>query len=254
MAVTRAGPGFVALGHDASGPMAWFSPDGIAWETATLPLNMPRFTSSDDFAFWEGLVARDGRLVAAGNAWLEVGHLERPLFWTSVDGTTWGDVQLDEVTNLAVDGPLSQVRGLASGRSGIVAVGSRSLDDAAVWVSADGLSWHSAPPGQAAFVSPFPDGFTWGGIRAVAAGPGGYVAVGGDGQCGGGECPSAETAIWTSTDGESWERVPSATVFQTSEGRGWVSAWDVVAWGSRFAAVGEWDAHDAVWISALPEE
>ena len=84
--------------------------------------------------------------------------------------------------------------------------------------------------------------------------------VGGDGVCGSGQnCPSAEAAVWTSTDGESWVRVPTGPVFQVTDPRdpernGGASAWLVVPWGSRFAAAGEYDDVMAIWISESPKE
>lgn len=250
-AVSPGGPGVVALGTDLAGPAAWFSTDGVVWELAQVP-PIPSFAAGD-YAVWGDVVSIGDRIVAGGVAELSGRGVasEQYLLWTSEDGRTWTEVSPDEVVLPGA----SVITGLAVGTSGIVMVGRGPLiDEPAVWFSADGRSWHRAPPEQEGFGSRFRNGFAWGGLRAVAAGPGGYVAVGGDGQCGGGDCPSAEAAVWTSTDGETWARVPTDAVFQTSEGQGWVGAWDVVAWGSRFAMTGEWDAHSAVWVSTLGEE
>ena len=145
--------------------------------------------------------------------------------------------------------------GLAAGESGLVAVGTDGVSfpnpesSAAVWTSQDGVSWirvqGRALRGQGEQA-----------INGVAFGETGFVAAGweftGD--------PSALTfnrdaAVWTSPDGESWERVadpegvfggPSHEVVVDDRGRGserfvvpsFQGMWDVAAGGPGFVAVG----------------
>ena len=131
---------------------------------------------------------------------------------------------------------------VASGE-GWAAVGSTSPDgvdaEGAVWRSSDGFAWATVPgeglggPGDQRLLD-------------VAAGPGGLVAVGHDGE---------SAAVWTSVGGEAWERVAheeavfggagdqrlEAVASVPGEGGGWVAV------GSDGGA-GEGDA--AVWTSA----
>jgi hypothetical protein len=194
------------------------------------------------------------------------------ILWTSTDGIKWTVVALDP----EVFAPLSWIRSLASSPKGLVAVGwhnevvevpggGYAVTEPAAWASPDGLRWHRAPADQDAFVSRYqadaaqtPGGLTGfsaeGGLVSVAAGSGGFVAVGGDGAArDSGCCPAAEAAVWTSIDGVSWVRVPTGPVFQISpeemgRDRG-VRAWIVVAWGSRFIAAGQSGDDLAIWIS-----
>jgi hypothetical protein len=272
--VIAGGPGLVAVGRSPFGPSAWFSTDGMHWQRAEVPLvpaNAARESELRDVA------VVGGRLVAAGSLALESGDdgvRTEMILWTSTDGMQWTEVALDP----GVFAPTSEVRSLASSPNGLVAVGwhhevvevpggGYAVIEPAAWTSPDGLRWHRAPADQDAFVSRYrveapasPQrahlaGFTTeGGLVSVAAGSGGYVAVGGDGAAGdSGCCPAAEAAVWTSVDGVSWVRVPTEPVFQISpeemaRDRG-VRAWVVVAWGSRFIAAGQHGDDFAIWIS-----
>ena len=57
----------------------------------------------------------------------------------------------------------------------------------------------------------------------------------------------------TSVDGETWTRVPSEPVFRVDEPKEPDNAtgaemYQVVRWGSGYAAVGSYDGEAAVWI------
>ncbi|HSH23418.1 MAG TPA: hypothetical protein VK975_05075 [Acidimicrobiales bacterium] len=112
-----------------------------------------------------------------------------------------------------------------AGGEGWLAVGSMAGEggeaDGAVWRSPDGLEWATVPatglagPGEQRLLD-------------VAAGPAGIVAVGHEGE---------SAAVWTSTDGGGWERVPhdegifggqgaqqvQAVAAEPGEGGGWVA-------------------------------
>lgn len=159
--------------------------------------------------------------------------------WTSRDGRSWTDVPLQP--DVFPTG--SFIRQLTSGPSGFVIVG--WLGDAgggmaAIWNSPDGRDWRLQLPG--------PDGLQ---LYSVAAGDGGYVAVGATMECT--TCPSYEAVVMTSADGETWVTVPSGPEFRVAQPRDPESApgaamLDVVAWGSRFAALGEYDGEPTVWL------
>ena len=141
-------------------------------------------------------------------------------------------------------GPGSQVMNdVALGGPGIVAVGSDGLageEDAAVWTSPDRTGW-SRVPDQAVF----------GGkgaqvITAVCAGPSGLVAVGYDAARG-----DDDAAVWTSSDGISWSRLPrDQAIFG---GAGDQIMTDVVRAGPGLVAVGsdgrQGKERAAVWTS-----
>jgi len=149
------------------------------------------------------------------------------------------------------------MRAVTAGGPGLVAVGSEtrgSDSDAAVWVSADGVTWARVPHDEEIF----------GGNRrqvmnAVAAGGPGLVAVGydqaeaGTDDAGG---RSTDAAVWTSVDGLAWARVPGT---RRSSRRELAGDERVVAGGPGLVAVGYdsasqgWsglDANAAVWTSA----
>jgi hypothetical protein len=100
------------------------------------------------------------------------------------------------------------VRGVARQGNVIVAVGIERLDDdsdgqAAAWQSEDdGQTWTRASVMSAADAT----------MEAVARGPSGWVAVGSDGYPGASTqmAGSRGMAVWRSTDGNAWERVPSS--------------------------------------------
>jgi hypothetical protein len=102
--------------------------------------------------------------------------------------------------------------------------------DAAVWTSVDGVVWKRVPDPDEVFSGPS-DGSSPEagdeGMEAVAVGDGLIVAVG---------SAHGDAAVWVSTDGSSWERIPhDEAVFggQSSQ-----LMHDVTFTGERFVAVG----------------
>lgn len=246
-AVTAGGPGLVAVGNENK---AWFSSDGMTWESATVPPVPEGVYPGDDGrrpqVHLSDVAASSDRLVAIGWAMMN-DTSEVPVIWTSVDGTSWTDVPLDaEVFPLG--GTITE---LTHGPNGFVAVG--GLDDVtqpAVWRSADGLRWHRVS--SEAFTSRVDMPGSSSAMWSVTASESRYVAVGVDGDCPDADpCATAEAAIWTSTDGESWVRVPPGDVFRAGPDAGdeGSSASRVIAWGPRFVADGEYDGGRVVWIS-----
>lgn len=251
-AVTSGGPGVVAVGAHNT---AWFSSDGATWDLAAVPPVPEGVYPGDDGEhpqiYLTDVAAGNDRLVAVGWAMLN-DNSEVPVVWTSVDGMSWADVPLDpEVFPRGRD-----IADITHGPNGFVAVGSHNQGaPPTAWTSPDGLQWHRVASDQEAFVSHAPLPRTSFAMWSVAASESGYVAVGADGYCWrGAECPSAEAAIWTSTDGESWVRVSPGEVFKavgpiTSEPNHGAYAGRVVAWGSRFVVEGRYQGRGAIWIS-----
>ena len=99
-------------------------------------------------------------------------------------------------------GPEDQYAGaVAAGGPGLVAVGSDFAGgdfDAAVWTSADGMTWSRVPHDEAMLGGPGDQG-----MDGVVAGVAGLVAFGLEDAAG-----DDDVAVWTSPDGMTWSRVP----------------------------------------------
>jgi len=166
---------------------------------------------------------------------------ESALEWTRVpiDGAVFGGA---EVISVTVGGP------------GFVAVGSDGSDedgDAAVWTSPDGISWSRVPHDEAGLGGEGAQRMT-----SVTAGGPGLVAVGSteyylD------EYVSLSAAVWTSSDGITWSRVPhSRPVFGgIPKGVGGTEMSSVTAGGSGMVAVGWWeyDSLEAAFVWTSPD-
>jgi hypothetical protein len=182
--VAARGPGFVAVGYDASdrGGAVWTSVDGLSWTRV-----------SHDAAVSRGLqlegVAVAGRgLVAVGSD--SSGGDPDAAVITSADGLVWSRVPHDEAV---FGGPgWQEMYGVAAAGLGVVAVGhDRSGDDwdAVVWASADGLTWTRTPD----YGGDFSGGYDQGMYEVAAGGPG-VIAVGyADGQ---GIYEEKNAAVW----------------------------------------------------------
>lgn len=241
-AVAPGGPGMVAVG---SWMGAWYSSDGSAWERASVPPVPPEVYPGDDGEspqiYLTDVADRGGRLVSTGWAMLK-DNSEVVVVWTSRDGRSWTDVP----TQADVFPPGSFISEITAGPDGFVAVGQITVAQAstpAIWHSSDGQDWRLHRPG--------PDGLQ---LYSVAAGNGGYVAVGATMGCTT-DCAAREAVVMTSADGETWVRVPSGPEFRVAqpgdlENAQGAAMFDVVAWGSRFAALGEYDGEPTVWVTA----
>ncbi len=178
-AVTVGGPGLVAVGLDWSGgstadAVIWTSVDGFVWDR--VPHDEDLFGGVGNQAAVSVAVVGT-RVVAVG---VERSSDIDAAVWTSEDGIVWQRVPNDqealsegEMWDVTVGGP-----GLVSvGWIGWVA-GQNS--DAAIWTSADGITWERIPHDEDLF----------GGVEmwGVAAGGPGLVAVGSDGP---------DAAVWT---------------------------------------------------------
>jgi hypothetical protein len=182
-------PGLVAVGWDESGEdtdgAVWTSADGISW------VRVP-----DDEAVFGGEGVQTINYVIVGGPGLVAVGMDGPddninaAVWTSPDGITWTQVPPDE-SSLGGDGEQS-MWGVTRGGPGLVAVGmDESVDgDAAVWTSADGISWVRVPHDAAVFGSEG-DQIMW----RVTTGGLGLVGVGWD-ESGG----DRDAAVWTTGD------------------------------------------------------
>ncbi|HEX5467406.1 MAG TPA: anti-sigma factor [Candidatus Limnocylindrales bacterium] len=205
----------VALGAGPAGVGAWRS-DGSAWQAVP--------AASFDGAQVAAAVSRPRGFVAVGYAVGPDGASEA-LSWTSSEGSWWTRSQPSPELERAA------MADVVADGDGLLAVGlSSQPEEAAVWRSADGLTWTQAP---------WPSGGVGARMNSVARRGHAYVAVGQD---------AAGAAIWWSSDGQHFDRLPLA-------GADGTRLVDVTAGGPGFVAVG-WtvDAsqqqHAAVWTSA----
>ncbi len=197
--VTAGGPGLVAVGRDTDVSIAkenaavWTSVDGLTWS------RVPH----DEAAF--GGHKGMNRVIAGGPGLVAVGFddPQAGAVWTSVDGVTWSQVPYNEAV---FGGPrVIDIWDVAVGGPGLVAVGavgSGANQAAAVWTSADGLSWSRVPHDEAVFGEGQ-------GMSSVTVGGPGLVAVGAPlAHVLGSENAHEDAAVWTSEDGIIWSRVP----------------------------------------------
>ena len=257
LAAVAAGPGLVAVGSDNK---AWYSTDGSDWSLAEVPPPPSEFFEREGYPAptvdMQGVAVSGDKLVTWGAAvatntaeWTMVA----PVLWASSDGRSWTDVLDPQIGSLAA---------VAGGPGGFVAVAETQGSATAaprdgVWFSAAGQSWERVDVfdsrwSEVDFNLVNDEGmYVKLMMKSVAATSAGYVAVGGDGLCLLGPCPSAEALIWTSADGRSWSRLPSDDLFEVRESGDTSGAWanEAVAWGSRFVVGGEYDGRPAIWIS-----
>ena len=231
LSVTVGGPGLVAVGWDGSDTRqdaaAWTSSDGITW--SRVPNNEAAFVGEDFQSMSMTSVATGGPgLVAVG---LEFSYSTGQVaaVWTSSNGITWSRVPHDEEV-FGSRGGFQQMLGVTVGGPGLVAVGwggFNDREDAAVWTSSDGITWSRVPHDEEVFGSR--GGFQQ--MLGVTVGGPGLVAVGRD-WSGGDE----DAAVWTSSDGITWSRVPHDEAAFGGEGNQWMAS--VTTGGSGLVAVG----------------
>ena len=237
------GPGLVAAGFDNSGDgnteaVVFVSEDGSTWQRVSDPSGEFGGTNTQSIS---QVIAGGPGLVAVGSDWSN-GDSDAAV-WVSSDGSSWHRV---DDPGLTLPGHQT-ILGVITTAEGMVGVGSDDSSgdlDAAVWTSADGLTWTRV------------DQESFGGTglqRMVAissAGGSGLVAVG----AAQAEDPDEglDAAFWLSEDGLSWGRVTAP-----SFGGGGdqaiqavvVSGSTVIAVGQEFFAdTGDFDA--AVWESS----
>lgn len=189
--------GLVAVGStaDAAGaprPAAWTSSDGATWTPG------PPGQFGDVWATLARVATAGSVVVTVGEVPIESGDHPGPMrAWWSTDGQVW------EPALGPADWGSVLVGDLSSGPAGAVLVGTL-FDDSTprAWISADGSRWD----GHALPTLPDTDSSFAFGVLADAER---YVAVGDDVDFAADLGPAtARPAIWTSSDGASWDRVP----------------------------------------------
>jgi hypothetical protein len=157
------------------------------------------------------------------------GAAEAPIFpepdrWTQV---SW-DAPLPHAFGPA--DPLLRVDGVMAGEDLVLAWGRTPMpgrnqfnDMGAVFASADGVAWQAIPMSHG--VEPA-NAST---ITGIAAGPGGYLAIGS--VC----CAPERSAVWRSIDGLAWQRLELLGDFDPTR----ISPWSLVAVPDGWVVLGE---------------
>lgn len=207
LAVTAGDGQLLALGNAADASLrAWISSDGgRSWQVGTPPAAPEG--SSVSTVVWTG-----DQFVAVGEY---LATSRSPGVWVSADAATW-----TRVTDGLGDGAIADLAIMVTGR--LVAVGTSDADEAAVWLSTDGLEWSRSetPPN-----SP--------GLVTVASGAAGIVAATGQ---------PALASVWRSGDGQTWERDAG---FESPGG----AVRGVAADDGGWLAVGDRDGVPLVWVA-----
>jgi hypothetical protein len=204
-AVTRGGPGLVAVGVEAHGEalvaLAWLSEDGRHW--TRVEVDDPRRRDATDLSLHAIHVTDDGLVAVGIERGGDDGDEERPAVWQSPDGTAWSLVELHPADDATRWGYLSTLTAhdgqlVAAGASG--GPGSRGWV-ATVWHGspADGLT--RIPHDDTVFGGP---GMPW--IHGLTVTDDTLVAVGTIDAHHLDDPPWSPAAVWTSTDGLTWQR------------------------------------------------
>lgn len=207
LAVTSGGPGLVAVGEaDEDAPSdeyrgnvaVWVSTDGTAWER----VDDPSFTGKPDSGCTTlGLYQGVWRVASGPLGIVATGRDAcNGAVWVSDDGRAWTEIIDDDW----LDNPVAVEGGVTAGGPGWIAVGGDGHGNGAIWVSEDGVDWTGVHDDDLLAA----DGSQ---VRLwdVTMGGPGLVAVGFIGFEG---TESERSAIWVSTDGFDWERLPDDTI------------------------------------------
>lgn len=197
--VVAGGPGFVAVGSELVGSMepkgaVWTSVDGEVWDRVE---DRPEFEKGEPRA----VAAEGSTLVATGWATdIERGIFFSPTAWTSTDGQSWRRAIVNDDTLPAGGSATGALEGavmlsLARGPAGWVSAGTaleaRSeamTNDAALWTSADGVTWDRVPH-DVLFEAGMSSGAEFGGL-SVTAGADRTIVVG--------RTAGPQTTLWIS--------------------------------------------------------
>jgi hypothetical protein len=229
--IATPGGGFVAFGKSQEDwtPQAWSSPDGLSWTPTTDGIDGSGEPIDESWLleFGDGLIA-----LANGMRSGPEGTSPPPLVWTSEDGESWSRVAA-EISGFAEG---DRIAAAATFGSSIVAIGSDAAGNAQ-WTSNDGRTWIPAGDGADAFAGYVVADLTAGGPGLVAVG----ALVTGEN----------DAAVWTSTDGTSWDRAVDDATFG-GPGNQWIES--VASGPGGTVAVGaSWvdgaGVRGAVWVS-----
>ncbi|MFH1330465.1 MAG: hypothetical protein ABIJ48_07440, partial [Actinomycetota bacterium] len=213
VSLVAGGPGLIAVGSaddDYYGDgAAWVSSDGLAW--TRVPDDAGVFGGQHDYGLHDGaqwlsdVIAWNGGFVAVGGDGRGSDSPEcEAAVWLSPDGVTWTRVPDQE----ALGGPGGQaMTAVTLGGPGLVAVGesNETVFDphAAVWLSADGVTWARVDPTAIEGEGTVAGVGTGAVMTDVIQGAPGLIAVGIVDPYGHQKLP----AVWVSSDGSTWDQI-----------------------------------------------
>ena len=190
---------------------------GDSWVAAQMPVVVGRPVGRI-----EAVTAGGPGFVAVGRGCVNTGA-DLPtcegVVWTTTDGKAWHRTPAGDPTDTGAvfnpSGPEIGMFDVAAGGPGIVAIGYAARPDmaATIWFSSDnGASWERAKIGDVGSTR----------VNAIAWDGRQFVMVGEDrsqwdGTLAGMDKASARAAVWTSTDGYSFTRVPHSEIFDVGE-------------------------------------
>ena len=185
------------------------TPGPITWDVRQGP------GRAGDQTIVSDAVSTGALLVAVGMAGTTLETGDTAGVWTSPDGRTWEPAKVAQ--------PAGTIAAVAGEPGRLVAVGTvfEGTSGPAAWTSVDGGTWQALPASAFAGSS----GYEPGALEDIAAGPGGFVAVGSEHGAGG-----SRAAAWYSPDGLTWT--------PTQSDLGGDSAGAVVQFGSGYVAAG----------------
>ena len=189
---------------------------GDSWVAAQMPVVVGRPVGRI-----EAVTAGGPGFVAVGRGCLSNGETPtcEGVVWTSTDGKVWVRTPAGDPTDtgafFSTSGPEIGMFDVAAGDPGIVAIGYAARPDlaATIWFSSDnGASWERAKIGGAGSTR----------VNAVAWDGRSFIIVGEDrsqwdGTLEGMAKAKARAAVWTSTDGHNYTRVPHSEVFDVGD-------------------------------------
>ncbi len=228
--VVELGDGYMAVGwvdSETEGDVAfWLSADGEDWQQVQ---DDGSLFGGDGFQNSMSVAVNGNRVVLAGLSQLP-DSLWAPLVWFSPDlGATWERIELDGY---------GRVLAVTEFQDGFVAAGD------GIWSSKDGRDWTRAAEDAGAD-----------NVSGLATSAGRIIAVGSPGD-------EILSAVWTSSDGGSWERVPHEDDIFGQPRKDddlytwWRTVVNAVTWtGSEFVAVGfattgTQNLDPAAWVSS----
>ncbi|TVR17458.1 MAG: hypothetical protein EA387_16455 [Nitriliruptor sp.] len=241
-AVTTGGPGLVAVGIEADGEalvaLAWLSVDGRSW--TRVEVDDPRERGATDLELHAIADTADGLVTVGIERGGPAGAPEYLAVWRSNDGVDWTPIALTPEEDAAAWGYLSTVT-VHDGQ--VVAAGATDGPDGQRWVA---TVWHGRGTEGLERI-PHDDevfggrGMPW--IHGLTVGGPGLVAVGTTHSHHLDDPQWSPAAVWTSTDGATWERVShddevfgdddNATMYDVT-----VTDWGLIAVGTRILG---WD-------------
>ena len=187
----------------ATGPADGETPVPITWEVRDAPYRV-----SD-------VVSTGALLIAVGTAGSSAESGDVAGVWTSPDGQTWEAAKVTQ--------PAGTIAAVAAGSGRLTAVGTVEDDERPCRLDVNGRPDVAGHPGFG--IRRFPRPRAAGQLQDVAAGPGGFVAVGSEVGAGG-----FRATAWYSPDGLVWTRTQSDMAGD--------SAGAVVQFGSGYVAAG----------------